>query len=161
VIRAFALYQRRHAPDARLLLAGVPLTPAYFARLERLVRDVRAENVELAPGIPDARLKEAYAEANAFLLLSEHEGFCVPLLEAIVAGVPVVARPAGGMPEVGADAVLWADDGDPALAAELLHLAVSDAELRATLFERGRARAEAFAHERVAERVRAAIEAAR
>jgi len=160
-IRAFALYQRRRRPDARLLCAGLPLNSAYLARLERLVREVGARNVRLAAGISDAELKSAYADASAFLLLSEHEGFCVPLLEALASGLPVVARPAGGMPEVGGDAVLWADGGDPALAAELLHLAVSDADLRATLFERARRRAEHFSHERVADRIRAAIEAAR
>ena len=67
------------------------------------------------------------------LHLSEHEGFCVPLLEAFHFGVPVVARPAGAMPEVGGDAVLWAD-GDPAVAAELVAMALEDADLREELF---------------------------
>jgi glycosyltransferase involved in cell wall biosynthesis len=159
-IRAFALYQRHRCPEARLLCAGPPLNPAYLARLERLVREVGARDVRLAPGLQQAELNAAYAEASAFLLLSEHEGFCVPLLEALVTGVPAVARPAGGMPEVGGDAVLWVEDGDPALAAELLHLAISEPSLRAQLAERGRAQAERFSYDRVAGRVRAAVEAA-
>jgi len=160
-IRAFALYQRRHRPDARLLFGGQPLNDAYRGRLERLIDDVGARNVQLGAGLPDAALRAAYAEASAFVLLSEHEGFCVPLLEAMASGVPAVARPAAAMPEVGGDAVLWAEDGDPALAAELLHLATSDDELRRTLFERGVARAADFSYDRVAERIRAATEAVR
>jgi glycosyltransferase involved in cell wall biosynthesis len=96
------------------------------------------------------------------LSLSEHEGFCVPLLEAFHFGVPVVARPAGGMPEVGGDAVLWTEnrDVDAAVVAELLALAVGDGELRAELARRGRDRLAAYSPERVEERVREAVDAA-
>ena len=95
------------------------------------------------------------------LSLSEHEGFCIPLLEAFHADLPVIARPCGGMPEVGGDAVLWVEDGDDiAVAAELLHLAVTDGELRAELVRRGRLRAQEFAPDRVAEAVRGLIDSA-
>jgi glycosyltransferase involved in cell wall biosynthesis len=94
-----------------------------------------------------------------FLTLSEHEGFCVPLLEAFHAAVPVVARRSGGMPEVGGDAVLWTGDDDLAVVAELMDLAVRDDELRAELIARGNARAEAFAPEAVAAKLREAVDA--
>jgi glycosyltransferase involved in cell wall biosynthesis len=83
--------------------------------------------------------------------------------------VPVVARPAGGMPEVGGDAVLWAGDGavdsattavDTAVVAELIDFAVRDAELRTELARRGQARLEEYAYERTALKVREAVEAA-
>ena len=85
---------------------GEPLTPAYRGLVEQL---------GARPGgchrrVPQPQLNAAYAEASVLLSTSEHEGFCVPLLEAFSFGLPVVARPAGGMPEVGGDAVLWADD---------------------------------------------------
>jgi glycosyltransferase involved in cell wall biosynthesis len=121
VIRAFALYQRLHAPDARLLLAGEPQHSAYRARLEELVGEVGAEHVQIAGALADQELARAYAEASVLLSLSEHEGFCIPLLEAFRAGLPVIARPCGGMPEVGGDAVLWADDADTAVVAETGH----------------------------------------
>ena len=161
VIRAFALYQRRHAPDARLLCVGPPLDAPYMSRLERLVEEVGATGVQLTGSLPDDELGAAYSSATVFLSLSEHEGFCIPLLEAFHAGVPVVARPVGGMPEVGGDAPLWLSDGDDlSVVAELVHLAASDEELRAELIRRGRARAEHFAPERVAEEVRALVDAA-
>lgn len=160
VIRAFALYQRLHAPDARLLCAGAPQNPPYLARLERLVAEVGATGVRLARTLDDADLGRAYAAASVMLSLSEHEGFCVPLLEAFRAELPVVARPCGGMPEVGGDAVLWVDDEDLSVVAELLHLAVTDSELRAELVRRERERAREFAPEHVAAAVRELIDAA-
>jgi L-malate glycosyltransferase len=159
LIRAFALYQRAHAPAARLLCVGPPLHPGYLRRLEELVHEVGATGVELVGSVSDAELGRAYAQASVLLSLSEHEGFCIPLLEAFHAGLPVVARPVGGMPEVGGDAVLWVEDDDLAVVAELVHLAVSDAELRGELSRRARARSERFAYERVAEEVRGLVEA--
>jgi glycosyltransferase involved in cell wall biosynthesis len=160
VIRAFALYQREHAPSARLLCVGPPVHPPYLERLGALVAEVGATGVRLTGSLSDDELGSAYSSASVFLSMSEHEGFCIPMLEAFHAGVPVVARPVGGMPEVGGDAALWVEDEDLGVVAELLHLAVSDEELRAELARRGHARAERFAPERVAEDVRALVDAA-
>ena len=92
------------------------------------------------------------------LSTSEHEGFCVPLLEAFHFDLPVVARPAGGMPEVGGDAVLWTDEpATPAWLPELIDLAVSDAGLREELARRGRGAWRSYAP---AERIRGAVDAA-
>jgi glycosyltransferase involved in cell wall biosynthesis len=167
VLAAFAAYQRECAPDARLLCAGEPLTPAYRRLVERLVHETGAGNVTIAGGISQARLNAAYAEADVLLSMSEHEGFCVPLLEAFHFGVPVVARPVGAMPEVGGDAVLWTstpgEDEDAAnlpVTAELIDLAVGDSELRTELVRRGRARLDEYSYERTAAKVEAAVDAA-
>jgi glycosyltransferase involved in cell wall biosynthesis len=158
VIRAFALFQREAAPAARLVCAGEPISAAYADRLHALAAAVGARGVELPGAISQERLSAAYRAASAALYLSEHEGFCIPLLEAFHFGVPVVARPAGGMPEVAGDAALWTDpEPDVAVVAELLALATSDGELRAALAERGRARLERFARERTERELRAAL----
>ncbi len=148
---SFALLRRELEPRARLLCVGEPLSKGY----RELVEGLGGEGVTLAGGLSQADLNAAYASADVLLSASEHEGFCVPLLEAFAFGLPVVARPAGGMSEVGADAVLWAGEEpfDPAVAAELLHAAISDSELRAELAARGRARQEEYAPERVTERI--------
>jgi glycosyltransferase involved in cell wall biosynthesis len=156
VLEAFALLREWHGPHARLVMVGEPLSPAY----ERIVRERAGPGASITGRIGQPELDALWARASALIVLSEHEGFCVPLLEAFHAGVPVVARPAGGMPEVGGDAVLWADGGDPAMAAELLHLALTDDELRGELIGRGRTRAAEFASERVAALLRDAVDAA-
>jgi glycosyltransferase involved in cell wall biosynthesis len=161
VIRAFALYQRHREPGARLLCVGPPVNPAYRAELERLVAEVGAREVTLAGGLPQADLNAALSGARVFLSLSEHEGFGVPLLEALHARLPAVARPSGGMPEVGGDAVLWvSEDDDMSVVAEAIHLAASDEDLRGELQRRAAAQVERFAPGRVAERLRAVVEAA-
>ena len=162
VVRAFALFQRELCPEARLMCVGEPVSPDYAARLRELADGLGARNVELPGPLGQDELNAAYRGAAAMLHLSEHEGFCIPLLEAFHFGVPVVARPVGGMPEVAGDAALWVDGDEPDLAvvAELLALATGDDELRAELAERGRARLTEFSRERTEAKLRAAVDAA-
>jgi glycosyltransferase involved in cell wall biosynthesis len=161
VIRAFAEYRRSFAPDARLTLAGMPLSPEYGAVLGRLAEELAPGAVAFESGISAARLAELYRSAHVFLCLSEHEGFCIPVLEALQFGVPVVARAAGAVPEVLGDAgMLLTEDDGLAVVAELLHLVVTDdGALRAELRRRGERRLEAFAYEKTAARLRERLEA--
>jgi glycosyltransferase involved in cell wall biosynthesis len=156
LIRAFALYRRRHAPDAKLVLVGEPLNESYLRALRELAD--RAGGVEIESSLSQEQLAERYAAASVFVCLSEHEGFCVPLLEAFAAGVPVIARPSGGVPETAGDAALLVEDRDPGVIAELIALASDDDELRAELTRRGQERVEHYAPERAAVRLRAALE---
>jgi L-malate glycosyltransferase len=156
VIRAFAIYKRRHAPDARLTLVGEPLNEAYLRALRELAE--RVGGVEIESSLSREQLAQRYARASVFVCLSEHEGFCVPLLEAFAAGVPVIARPAGGVPETAGDAALLVEDREPSVVAELIALAETDEELRGELVRRGQARVEHYAPERAATALRQAVE---
>lgn len=159
VIRAFELYRRRHAPEARLVLVGAPINWAYDAALRELAEELSPGRVTIESGLTREQLAERWRAAHALLCLSEHEGFCIPLLEAFHFGVPVIARAIGGVPEVAGDAALLLADGDDeSVAAELLALVVGDGELRATLRERGAARLAVYAPEQTARTLRAAIE---
>jgi L-malate glycosyltransferase len=156
VIRAFAMYKRRHAPDARLTLIGEPLNEAYLRALRELAE--RVGGVEIESSLSQEQLAQRYASASVFVCLSEHEGFCVPLLEAFAAGLPVIARPAGGVPETAGDAALLVEDREPSVVAELMALVESDKELRDELVRRGQARLEHYAPERAATALRQAVE---
>jgi len=156
VLRAFALYRDACDLDARLDLVGEALSPAYEADL----RTLAGPGVAIHGRLDQARLNELWRDADLLLTLSEHEGFCVPLLEAFATGTPVIARPVGGMPEVGGDAVLWTGERDLAVVAELIDLAVRDTSLRAELVRRGNARLAEYAPARVLERLREAVDAA-
>ncbi|MBW3653056.1 MAG: glycosyltransferase [Actinobacteria bacterium] len=159
VIRAFELYRRRHAPDARLVLVGAPINWAYDAAMRELAEELSPGRVTIESGLTREQLAARWRSAHAFLCLSEHEGFCIPLLEAFHFGVPVVARAIGGVPEVAGDAALLLDArDDESVAAELLALVVADGELRATLRERGAARIAAYAPEQTARALRGALE---
>lgn len=159
LIRVLALLRRHRIPDAQLTLVGEPLNPAYLRRLQGLAEQLAPGAVTFESSLSTAELAERYRRASAFVSLSEHEGFCIPLLEAFHMGVPVVARPAGGVPEVAGDAALLADDRDPAVLAELVALALTDDELRTTLQDRGRARLPHYAPRATEQAMRAALDA--
>ncbi|MDQ6606149.1 MAG: glycosyltransferase [Actinomycetota bacterium] len=158
VIAAFARY-RDAQPDARLVLVGVPLSPAYGAQLQALAQRLAPGAVTFQSAISDAELAERYRSAHAFLCLSEHEGFCIPLLEAFHFGVPVIARDVGAVGEVVGDAgVLLGEGDDLATVAELLRIVVGEPDLRDELRARGRRRLEFYDHARAAGRLREALE---
>jgi glycosyltransferase involved in cell wall biosynthesis len=158
VIRAFARY-RRERPDARLVLVGVPITPSFGEQLRRFADEQAPGAVTFEAGISSERLAEHYRAAHAFLCLSEHEGFCVPLLESFHYGVPVIARDRGAIAEVAGDAalLLGEDDGLRTIA-ELLALVVEDAELRDELAARGERRLAVYDHAVTAAKLRSAVE---
>ncbi|HEX4108389.1 MAG TPA: glycosyltransferase family 4 protein [Solirubrobacteraceae bacterium] len=158
LIRAFALFRRHRSPQARLELVGEPVNEDYGAALAALAEELAPGAVRFGRGLSDEALADRYRSAHVLCCLSEHEGFCIPLLEAFHFGVPVVARPAGGVPEVAGDAALLVPDRDPAVVAELLELAAGDAELRADLRTRGRARVAAYDPGATARALRAAVE---
>ncbi len=159
VIRAFELYRRRHAPDARLVLVGAPINWPYDAAMRALAEEISPGRVTIESGLTRGQLAARWRSAHAFLCLSEHEGFCIPLLEAFHFGVPVIARAIGGVPEVAGDAALLLEDADDEnVAAEMLALATGDGELRAELRARGAARVAAYAPEQTARTLRDVLE---
>jgi glycosyltransferase involved in cell wall biosynthesis len=159
VIQAFARY-RELEPDARLVLVGVPMTPDYGAHLVRLAAELAPGAVTFESGISRERLAERYRSAHAFLCLSEHEGFCIPLLEAFHFGVPVIARDEGAVGEVVGDAGVLLDASDDLdVVAELLRIVIADPELQGVLRARGERRLGRFAYARTAGELRSSVEA--
>ena len=161
LIRALALLRAERAPGARLTLVGEAASATYRDGLAALAARLAPGAVTIESGLGAEQLAARYRDADAFVCLSEHEGFCVPLLEAFHFGVPVVARAVGGIPEVAGDAALLLSEADDlAVVAEAAFAAATDAELRAGLAARGRARLAAYAPERVADALRALVERA-
>jgi glycosyltransferase involved in cell wall biosynthesis len=156
VLRAFALYRAACDPHARLDLVGEPLSPAYADH----IRALAGAGVTIHGRLAQEQLNALWRAADVFITLSEHEGFCVPLLEAFATDTPVIARPIGGMPEVGGDAVLWTADRDLAVIAELVDLAARDRDLRSALVARGRKQLDKYAPELVLGRLREAVTSA-
>ena len=158
LIRLLALLRRHRLPDARLVLVGEPLNEKYLAALRGLADALAPGAVTFERSLSRDELAERYRRADVFVSLSEHEGFCIPLLEAFHFGVPVLARPSGAVPEVAGDAALAAGDRDLAVLAELVALAIEDGSLAAALRERGRARLEAYAPARAEAAMRDLLE---
>lgn len=132
VIRVFAVYQRYIEPRSRLLLVGESRGfERYRRRLREQVEGLGLHDVVFTGHVDDDDLRACYASADLFLSLSEHEGFCVPLVEAMNYGVPVVAYAAGAVPEtLRGGGVLLRDKSRPEATAELVHAVLTDPALR-------------------------------
>jgi glycosyltransferase involved in cell wall biosynthesis len=134
LIRAFAVYQRRCEPRSRLLLVGEHKGfEGYLDRLSALARELHLEQVVFTGHVDDEDLIAYYRVADAFLCLSEHEGFCVPLVEAMYFGVPVLAYAAGAVAETLRGGGVLLQDKAPELVAELVDRVIRDGALRASL----------------------------
>ena len=141
LIQAIHVVATFSLPTARLVIVGPSRLPAYRQALEELARRLRAP-VDFVGEVDDAKLGECYRRASVFVTASDHEGFCVPVLEAMAAGVPVVVRDAGALAETagGAAIVLPAGAG-PELLAEAVTTVMSDPVLRRRLVDAGLSRA--------------------
>ena len=131
LIRTFAYYQRWFDPSSRLLLVGDTRGfERYFARLQELVASLGVDGVVFTGQVDDDDLYAYYRVADLFLCLSEHEGFCVPLQEAMHSEVPVVAFDAGAIRETLHGGGILLDDKSPEKVAALLAEVRRDPSLR-------------------------------
>ncbi len=152
LIAAFALYRQVWDPHARLWLVGGTSAGPYQLALEALVARLDlGDSVRLAGSVSHGELGAYFDAADVFVCLSEHEGFCVPVIEAMWWGVPVVAYAATAVPETVGDAAVLLEHKDFAAVGAAVDRVARDDSLRAALVERGHARVATFAPERTAE----------
>jgi L-malate glycosyltransferase len=156
LIRMLAYYRRCIDPEAHLLLVGAFRDqPQFHARLVALVERLGLSGaVHFAGSVDDASLLAHYGAATAFVSLSEHEGFGVPLLEAMRFRLPVVAYNAAAIGETVGDAGVLLHERDLAETAEAAAMVSERMELREALVAAGERRVQDFDPEKVAERTR-------
>ncbi|HMP77481.1 MAG TPA: glycosyltransferase family 4 protein [Kiritimatiellia bacterium] len=129
----FTLYyvQRYVDPDARLIHVGSYAgLERYHALLRTKAVELKLRNVVFAGSVPPDTLRAYYAVATVFLCMSEHEGFCIPLVEAMAHRVPVVAYGAAAIPETLAGTGVLLREKRFDVAAELIDRLARDAALR-------------------------------
>jgi glycosyltransferase involved in cell wall biosynthesis len=138
LVKALAAARRFHDPDAHLTLVGGGVESAYGHTLRRFVRALDLENaVTIAGTVSPARLSAHYDAADVLVVASEHEGFCVPLLEAMSKRLPIVAYAAAAVPETLADAGLLLHDKGPCTIAAAVARLMADPPLRDQLVDAG------------------------
>jgi len=136
LLRAFACFQRYVRPHSRLFLVGDHRGyEKYYDRLLEMVRALRLEEVVFTGHVDEDDLISYYRLGHLFLCLSEHEGFCVPVIEAMALGLPVVAFDAGAVAETLRGAGVLLKDKSPELVAELMGEILANAAVRARLVE--------------------------
>ncbi|MFN8391595.1 MAG: glycosyltransferase [Bdellovibrionota bacterium] len=136
VVRAFDYYQKHHNPRSRLILAGLASgSEAYTLHLRHLIDELRTENVIVTGHVAFSQLIAYYQTAHAFLCLSEHEGFCIPLLEAMHFRVPIVAFDGSAVTETLAGSGVMVDSKEPKIVAQALLRVLSDKTFAAKQIE--------------------------
>jgi glycosyltransferase involved in cell wall biosynthesis len=161
LIKALACYRRCHDPDARLVLVGTSLGEQYPRALERFAARLGlADAVVMAGVVSDDALAAYYRSSDVFVCVSDHEGFCVPIVEAMHHGLPVIAYDAAAVGETVGDGGLVLADKSPMTVATAVHRVLGDTALRDALVTAGRRRAQLFTPEACGERLRAVIDCA-
>src|SRR5438067_4112815 len=158
VIASFAAY-RTSDQGARLYLVGsTAMSGQYLAQLQQQIAKLGLDDaVTFAGSVTIEQLVAYYRGATAFLTLSDHEGFCVPLLEAMRSDLPIVAHAAGAIPETLGGAGVLLEEKSPSAVAAALERVVRDQAVRKDLLEKGHRRVDEFSGEKVAGRLKLAL----
>jgi glycosyltransferase involved in cell wall biosynthesis len=160
-IRLAEMYKRYVDSYYRFIFVGrYDGLPRYYAQVRALIAeyDMLPDRFWFTGPVPDEDLAAFYRWADAYVSLSEHEGFCVPLVEAMAAEVPIVAYAAGAVPETLGGAGLLFSPKDLEVAAELLGSVVYDRDVRRRVLEGQRRRLQDFAPDRIEAKLRHVLE---
>lgn len=150
IIRAFYYYKRYINRKSRLILVGNSAgMEKYFCKLKNYVDELGLTDVIFTGSIPFDEILAYYHLADLFLCMSEHEGFCVPLVEAMYFDIPILAYESSAIPYTLGDSGVLLKEKDPVLAGEMMHCILSDATLRKQILQKQRMRLKDFSFETV------------
>lgn len=138
-----------------LWLVGIDIdTELYSFALRRMARELEVNNaVRFVGSRADGELQALYENSTAYLCMSEHEGFCVPLIEAMHFGLPVLAYASSAVPDTMGNAGILLREKRHAEIAELIGKIADDRELRSRLVQAGKERVASLSYEKFSERV--------
>lgn len=150
VIRAFYCYKKLN-PESRLILVGSSTgMENYYERLVKYANALGIGDDVIFPGhIKFSEILAYYRLADAFVCMSEHEGFCVPLVEAMFFDVPVIAYDTSAISDTLGGSGVLLDNNDPVFAAAVIDRVLTDEKLRESIIEGQRRRLEDFSYERI------------
>jgi L-malate glycosyltransferase len=134
VIRAFHVYRTRHNHRSRLLLVGSHSGfEKYLAMLQGMIARLGTPDVHFLGHVSNEELTALYETADLFLCASEHEGFCVPLIEAFYKRVPVLAYASTAVPATMDGGGVLYETKDPAQVARLMEAVLDAPDIEAAV----------------------------
>ncbi len=136
LLRAFTALRAGTDEPPRLFVAGAWGPSRYMESLNKLRDRLGPDGIVFTGSITANSLMSHYREADVFLCLSEHEGFCVPLLEAMRARLPIVAYDGGAVAETLGGSGVVVRTLDPLIVSEVVHRVATDPALRRQIVER-------------------------
>lgn len=151
VIAAFAVYQKRYNSRSRLILAGSG-EGCYKKRLLAYAGKLGVKNLIFTGHVPFEDILGYYRTADLFLCMSGHEGFCIPLAEAFVFGIPVIAYDSSAVGETLGDGGILLRKKDPELTASLMDEVLASEEIKERMRRGQRERLEELGERAVKEK---------
>lgn len=148
ILEAFYIYHKNINPKSRLVLLGGG-EDDYAKALKEYPSYIGLDCVNITDHMSDSKKDSYYKDADIFLCLSENEGFCVPLLEAMHYGIPIIAYKSDAVAEILGAAGLLLEIKKPEIVAEAIDMMVTDEHLRDSLVANEKERLEDFAPEKV------------
>lgn len=149
ILKAFSLFKKWHKSNMKLVFAG-RLAWQYQDFIEKLKTFKYRNDVVLTGYLEEGLLQKLTGAAYAALYISDFEGFGLPIVEAMQAGVPVVVANNSSMPEVGSDAVLYAEAIDPEKIAAQMQALYRNEQMREKLIQKGLERAGFYSWDKAA-----------
>lgn len=131
IIRVFYYYHTHINTNSRLFIVGNHQFPDYVQYLKQVAENLHISNSVIFTGmVSNELLRDYYRKSHIFLCMSEHEGFCVPLLEAMKFGLPVLAYNSTGIPYTMGDSGILINKKDFIEIAELINVIAEDEKVR-------------------------------
>lgn len=154
VIACFAAYKEKYDPTARLFLVGnYQETDLYYQYLQDVIKKCGVEDVIFPGHIAFNAILAYYRIADLFLCMSEHEGFCVPLVEAMFFGTPIVAYASTAIPGTLGGSGVLVETKEPEVVAEKMHQVITDQAYREEIIEKQKRRLEDFSYGKIKEQI--------
>jgi len=130
IVRVFAWYKKHINPNSRLILVGSPFGDSYMNRLKMYVKALDLQDVIFPMHVSFSEILAYYSIADIFLCMSEHEGFCVPLVEAMMFNVPIVAYNSTAIPYTLGESGVLVDEKNPVLISKIINSIVNNDDIK-------------------------------
>jgi len=144
IIRAFAYYKKHVNDKSRLILIGSSIGEVYIEILKDYIKENELKDVIFTGKIPFLEILGFYCIADIFLCMSEHEGFCVPLVEAMIFDVPIIAYNSTAIPYTLNGSGILIDDKNPVLVSKIINCITNDNNIKQEIIEKQRERLKDF-----------------
>lgn len=152
IIRIFYHYKKNYNEKSRLFLVGSYAgMERYYQRLQDYIKQLQLDQVYFTGHIRFEEILAYYQLADAFVCMSEHEGFCVPLVEAMYFGIPILAYDSSAIADTLGGSGFLTDTKDPLVNAGILNRMLQDRDLRETILKKETERLHDFRSEAVEE----------
>jgi glycosyltransferase involved in cell wall biosynthesis len=154
IIKVFYYFKHIHH-DSRLFLIGSSEGfEDYYQKLKEMIGQLSLTDVVIPGNVDDSDLNSYYSVADVFLCMSEHEGFCVPLVECMYFGIPIIANNATAIPDTLRDSGILINNKNYCEIAELINLILIDEKLRERLIKEQRETLKNYGYEKTKEKLK-------